>query len=387
MKQHFNPGSASAVAAPGSEAEAAALAAVDAHAIAADLSVLVRAASPTGAERPAMEQLAALADAHGLDPRLTVHDLQALRDHPDHPGEEAPRSELVGLSATLPGTGPLRLCLNGHLDVVPPGSEVWHHAPFDGVVADGRVHGCGALDMKGGVVAALHAMSAVRRVLGHAPAEVVLQAVSSEEDGGLGTFAALEADDRFDACVVTEPTEFDVVVAHGGALTFTGTVRGLTAHAAMRLQGVSAIDRYVPVHGALAEHERRVNTDVAHELMARLELPYPLLVGRVEAGTWSSQVPDVLRFEGRLGVPVDVEPAAARAALEACVAAADDQHGPPTEIRWRGGQFAPARTPLDDPFVGLVHAAARAECNPDARLAGVSYGADMRHFCAGASPA
>ncbi len=360
--------------------------AIDPAALAADVARLVRAASPTGAERPALEALGGIAAEHGLDARLDTYDLDALRAAPGYPGEEVARDDLLGLAVTLPGAGPRRLCLNGHLDVVPPGSEPWAHPPFAGVVTDDRVHGCGALDMKGGVVAALHAMSAAHRVLGRPAAEVVLHAVSSEEDGGLGTFAALEADARFDACLIPEPTAFDVVVAHGGALTFTGTVRGVSAHAAVRLEGTSAIDRYLPVHAALAELERAVNAAVEHPLMARLELPYPLLVGRVSAGRWSSQVPDELTFEGRLGVAVGADLAGARAALEATVAAADDGHGPPIEIRWHGGQFAPAQTPADDPFVALVHAAARAQCSPASALAGVSYGADMRHFCAHGIP-
>jgi acetylornithine deacetylase len=356
------------------------LAAITPSQLAADVARMVRAASPTGAERPAVEELAAIVEHHALEARVHVHDLPALRALPGYPGEEAPREELIGLTATLPGSGPGRLCLNGHVDVVAPGSTPWERPPFEGAVAGGRVYGCGSLDMKGGVIAALHAMSAVHRVVGRPAAEVVLQGVSSEEDGGLGTFAALELDDRFDACLIPEPTAFDVVVAHGGALTFVGTVRGVSAHAAVRLQGVSAIDRYVSVHAALAEHEREVNAAVAHPLMARLELPYPLLVGRLTAGRWSSQVPDELEFEGRLGVAVGADLAQARVALEQAVAAADD--GSPTEIRWHGGQFAPAQTQLEDPFVRLVHAAAREECDPASVLSGVPYGADMRHFCA-----
>jgi acetylornithine deacetylase len=359
--------------------EAAVLAAIDGAAIARDVSRLVRAASVTGDERPAMEALAAIAAGHDLLAEVHVHDLDAVRAAPGYPGEEAPRDELVGLTATLPGAGPRRLCLNGHLDVVAPGAAPWVHPPFDGVIGDGVVHGCGALDMKGGVVAALHAMSAVRRVAGRAPAEVVLQAVSSEEDGGLGTFAALEADDRFDACLIPEPTAFDVVVAHAGALTFTGTVTGVSAHAAVRLEGVSALDRYVPIHQALQAHERAVNADVAHALMAPLALPYPLLVGRIQAGTWSSRVPDELTFEGRLGVRVGEDPAEARAALERVVAAADDGAGPPPAITWTGGQFASAQTPVDHPFVALVQAVASEECDA-AELVGVPYGADMRLF-------
>ena len=116
-------------------------------------------------------------------------------------------------------------------------------------MADGLVHGRGAVDMKGGVVAALHAMAAARgtRRWGGRP-----PAVASEEDGGLGTFAALEADDRYDACLMPEPTGLDVVCAQAGSLTFEGAVTGRGAHAARRLEGESAIDRYVDVHLALA---------------------------------------------------------------------------------------------------------------------------------------
>jgi acetylornithine deacetylase len=319
------------------------LAAITPAILAADVARMVRAPSPTGAERPAVHELAAIAEEHGLPARVDVHDLPALRGLAGCPGEGAARDELIGLTTTLGGRGPRRLCLNGHVDVVAPGATPWERPPFAGEVAGGRVYGCGSVDMKGGVIAALHAMSAVRQVVGRPAAEVVLQAVSSGEDGGLGTFAALELDDRFDACLIPEATAFDVVAAHGGALTFFGTVRGVGAHAAVRLQGVSAIDRYLSVHAALVEHERRVNAAVADPLMARLELPYPLLVGRLCAGRWSSQVPDELEFEGRLGVAVGADLAQARAALEQAVAAADDDRGPATEISWHSGQVAPVR--------------------------------------------
>ena len=95
--------------------------------------------------------------------------------------------------------------------------------------------------------------------------------------------------------------------------------------------GASAIDRYVELHAELASLERRINDGVEHPLMKGFELPYPLLVGRIQAGTWSSRVPDELVFEGRLGVRVGEDPAEARAALERAVAAADDGAGPPAE--------------------------------------------------------
>ena len=356
---------------------------VDTAALAADLGELVRIPSITGQERAALEWLARRARELGLEGQLVEHDLQALRAHPDHPGEEAPRSALLTLSVTLPGTLPGRLCVCGHVDVVGAGSEAWRHGPWSGAIDDGFVHGRGSVDMKGGVVAALHALAALRAGGASTP-EVVLLCVASEEDGGLGAFAALERDDRFDACLIPEPTGFALICAHAGALTFRGTVHGRAAHAAVRLEGRSAIDRYVAVHAALAAHERRINADVAHPAMRALELPYPVSVGRIAAGEWSSSVPDRLVFEGRVGVRVGEDPAAARAALEAAVRGADAEE-PPVEVVWTGGTFASGETDPAHPWVRRVRDAVAAE-RGNATLAGAPWGADMRLFCARGIP-
>ncbi|HEX2103950.1 MAG TPA: M20/M25/M40 family metallo-hydrolase [Solirubrobacteraceae bacterium] len=361
----------------------AALGRLDATALARDVAALVQVPSVTGDERAALERLGELAEALGLHAELHEHDLEVLRAHPDHPGEEGPRTELLGLTVAVPGArddGP-RLALNGHVDVVPPGTAAWRHGPWSGAIEDGFVWGRGAVDMKGAVVAALHALGALGARAPHG--EVVLLAVSSEEDGGLGTLAALERDSAFDACLIPEPTGFDVVCAQAGSIVFEGVVEGVSAHAAHRLEGVSAIDRYVPVHVALADHERAVNADVRHPLMRELELPYPLVVGKVGAGEWPSTVPDRLVFAGRAPVRVGESLDEARAAVEAVVAAAGDGAA---SVRWRGGQFAPGETPADDPFAVLVRDAVSAERGAPARVAGVPWGADMRLFCARGIP-
>ncbi len=346
--------------------------AVDADALARDVAALVAVPSLTGDERAALERPGELAAALGLDAQLHRHDLTALRAHPDHPGEEASRDELWGLTVRGPGAaGAPRLCLNGHVDVVEPGGEEWALGPWSGRMDGALVHGRGSVDMKGGLVAALHAMAC-----GQAGCQVVLVAVASEEDGGLGTFAALESDDAFDACLIPEPTGRDVVCAQAGSLTFEGVVAGRGAHAAMRLEGDSAIDRYVDVHMALAAHERRVNTDVEHALMAQLELPYPLSVGRVGGGGWASSVPDRVQFAGRLGVPVGQELEAAREGLRSALADL------PVDLHFTGGVFAPVATDPDHPFARLV-----LDSFPGARAVGVSWGADMRHFTARGIPA
>jgi acetylornithine deacetylase len=354
---------------------------IDMRALAGDAAALLQVPSPTGAERAGLERLADLAEGLGLRANLHEHDLAALRAHPGHPGEEVPRGELWSLTVEVGGSGAGRLAVSGHIDTVPEGTVSWRHGPWSGALEDGWLYGRGSVDMKGAVVAALHALAEVARG-GGAPADIVLVVVGSEEDGGLGAFAALERDDAFDACLIAEPTGFDVVCAHAGALTFEGVVPGVAAHAAHRLQGVSAIDRYLPLHRALAEHERALNADVEHPLMRALELPYPLLVGRLEAGEWSSSVPDRLRFEGRAPVRVGEDVASARAGVEAAVADACPQ----ARLRWPGGQFASGQTDTGHPFTALVRGALSAELGRDAAVAGVPWGADMRLWTARAIP-
>ena len=64
----------------------------------------------------------------------------------------------------LPGSGGGRsLTFNGHIDVVPVTPEHhWTHDPWGAEIADGRMYGRGAADMKSGVVAMLGAVRVLR---------------------------------------------------------------------------------------------------------------------------------------------------------------------------------------------------------------------------------
>jgi acetylornithine deacetylase len=305
---------------------------------------------------------------------------------PDFPGMEVPRTHAWGLVAQLPGTGGGRsLMFNGHLDVVPAGDlGTWSDDPFSGRVADGCVFGRGACDMKGGVVAALAAFRALRRSGVRLAGDVLFAAVVGEEDGGLGTYATLARGWRADACVITEPTGLDLLVANGGALTFRLRVPGRAAHASVRTTGVSAVEKFQPVFAALRELEAERNATV-DPLMRRWHPAYPLEIGAVRAGDWSSTVPDLLVAEGRYGVALDEPVHTARAALEDAVAAASAadpwlaEH--PVRVEWWGGQFASGRCG-DDGFVRRVRAATGAA----PAVYGAPYGSDLRLLAAAGIP-
>ena len=77
-------------------------------------------------------------------------------------------------------------------------------------------------------------------------------------------------------------------------------------------------------------------------------LPWPIEVGTVRAGDWASSVPDTLVAEGRYGVAVGEDVAAARRAFEEAIAraaAADPWLAAhPPAVEWWGGRFDPAVT-------------------------------------------
>jgi acetylornithine deacetylase len=297
------------------------------------------------AQRWVAEQLSAL----GCDVDHWRIDLGEVTADPDFPGMEAPRDEAWGTVGVLGGEGVPVLAFQGHTDVVPPGDLAqWLGDPFTPRLEAGVMFGRGACDMKAGVVANLIAIEALVRSGVPLPGPIAMHAVGGEEDGGLGAFATLERGHTAGACVITEPTSETVIVANGGALTFTLTVEGAATHGSTRYEGVSALDVFVPVYQALQDLERERNAEVS-SLMREYPIAYPLMIGRVDAGDWSSTVPDRLTAEGRFGVQVGEDVAVARAALEERVAeasAADPWlRDHPVCVDWSGGQFASGQYP------------------------------------------
>ena len=357
--------------------------AVDPDALVADARRLVRIPSWHGRETPAQVAMAELMERAGLEVDLWEIDLEALAAHPAH-SAEIRRTRALGLVGTLPGRGGGRsLILNGHVDVVPPGDEVlWRHPPFEGMVEDGRLYGRGALDMKGALAAGLHALAALRAAGVTLKGAVHLQSVVGEEDGGSGTLATILRGYRADGAVVLEPTGLAVAPAQAGVLNFRVRVRGLAAHGAVREEGVSALEKLMPVYAALRALEEERNRRLGGDpLFAGHRLPFPICVGTVHGGDWASSVPDHVTVEGRMGLAPDEEPEDARRDMAdalASVARGDAwlaEH--PPELTWWGGRFLGARTPEDHPLVGALLGAGRHVLGREPALEGMTYGADL----------
>ena len=356
---------------------------VDRDLLVQSIQRLVAVESWNGQEGPAQELMAELMTDVGLDVDLWPIDLDEVTAHPDC-SWEIEREQPLGLVGTLPGTGDGRsLILNGHVDVVPPGAEeLWSHPPFGGVVERGRIYGRGALDMKGPLLAGLHALRALREAGVELSGTVHLESVVAEEDGGLGTLATILRGYRADGAIVMEPTDLFVAPAQAGCLNFRIRVPGLAAHGAVRDEGVSAFEKLFGVYAAIQRLEVERNQGKEGDpLYSSYAIPFPISIGTIRGGDWASSVPDHVTMEGRMGVAPGEDFDSARGELEATVsqAASEDDwlRDNPPEVEWWGGRFLPARTSPDHPIVSVIHGAASSVTGNKAPLKGVTYGADM----------
>ena len=363
------------------DVERAVLDAIDLDRVVALTSRLVEVPSVSAEESDGQRLVAELLADAGAAVEVLDHDVSALSDHPAF-SAEFDRDELLGVVGTVGGDDGPTLLVDGHVDVVPPGLPGdWTTPAFTPTVRDGALYGRGACDMKGGLAAAIHALEAVRAAGVELAGRVHVASVAGEEDGGSGTLALLEHGLRADACVIPEPTGLAVVPAVAGALSWRITVRGLSAHGALREEGVSAIEKLPHVLAAVQGLERRRNDRHADEVFAWLDRPFAICGGRMEAGDWPSSEADWLTWEGRYGVAPGEDLDAARAEFEAAVASVAQADPwladhPPT-VTWWGGQFLPARTATDDPVVTATTGAFETATGDRPLLRGMPYGCDM----------
>ncbi|MBT8217884.1 MAG: ArgE/DapE family deacylase [Acidimicrobiia bacterium] len=349
------------------------------------LASLIAVPSVTGDEYAAQDLVAAMLEEAGASVERLVVPLTEIETDPDFPGVEVPHTDLPIVAGRLRGLapGPTRM-VSGHVDVVPPGDPTsWTTPPFQPDVRDGAMYGRGACDMKGGLVAAIEALRLVAEAREFA-GEIVVLAVPAEEDGGSGTFAAIKAGYSADACVIPEPTDLGLVVAHAGAITFTLDVPGRAAHASMRREGVSALDNLSYLVDALKADEAVRNASATTPEMVEIGLPYPTIIGQVEGGNWASTVMDRVVAHGRYGVTLEQDCDGAaddlRAAIERAAAEHEFLADNPVGVTVWGARFDSAALGGDHPLpASLEAAAARAGARVPARI-GLPAGADMRLF-------
>ncbi|MBA8822732.1 acetylornithine deacetylase [Saccharopolyspora lacisalsi] len=378
---------------PPTDLERTVLKSVDVTGILNDLRELVAIPSVggTSGEQQAQQWCADRMEALGARVDHWRIDVDELAAQDDFPGQEVERDTAHGCVGVLGADGEPALALCGHTDVVPPGDlDRWpDRDPYSLRVAGGVASGRGTCDMKGGVAAVFGALEALRACEVRLRHPLAVHAVPAEEDGGIGAFATLRRGHRAQACVLAEPSSGTVVAANGGSLTFRLEVPGHGTHGATRTRGVDAGEKLAALLPVLRELESSRNTD-PDPLMKHLDVPYPLSIGMVRAGDWASTVPDLAVAEGRYGVRLGEDVAAAKAEFTEVVAracAADPwlaEH--PVRVSWPGGTFASGQLPAGHPLLDQTRDAAEAAGAPRPEALGAPYGTDLRHYAAAGVP-
>jgi acetylornithine deacetylase len=247
---------------------------------------------------------------------------ELVRDHVSTLGVDA---MLVGLGerksviAHITAKDPIdTVLIASHLDTVPiDGMTI---APFDPVIANGRLQGRGSCDTKAGMAALV---AALERVLaqGTLRRNIVLVGEADEEMSSQGVQDVLLAlpPSRADWVIATEPTDLRLVSRHKGRITLELIAQGRACHASEPDHGHNAIVAMARATISLSELHERLRTTSASDLG-----PGTLSVSIVGGGHAPNIVPEraflivdrrILPGESVASVRAEVEEALERAGV------------------------------------------------------------------------
>ena len=147
----------------------------------------------------------------------------------------------------------------GHTDVVPEGQESsWQYKPFSGDIANGKLYGRGAEDMKSGVACFIAATNRFIKKYGDNFGGKISFIITNDEekDAINGTNKILEWIKKnnitLDDCIVSEPTANEIVgdkikIGRRGSTNFYIKVKGIQGHTANSHRAENPIHHLVKV--------------------------------------------------------------------------------------------------------------------------------------------
>jgi succinyl-diaminopimelate desuccinylase len=168
-------------------------------------------------------------------------------------GANSPESLLASY-----GCGERVLYFHGHYDVVPAQTS----AQFQPQRKDHFLFGRGSADMKGGIVAMLYAIRALKEIAVDLKGRIGLTLVPNEETGGMDGTAWLAQQGLLGrdgiGMLLAEPTSGVVWNANRGAFSLRVRVFGKPAHVGLQHQGENAFERMHAVVEKLQQLKREV---------------------------------------------------------------------------------------------------------------------------------
>ncbi len=205
-----------------------------------------------------------------------------------------------------PDKGGKILMLEAHQDTVPV--EGMTIDPFDPQIKDGKLHGRGSCDIKGGLAAMIATLARLAKEKPRGRPTVVLACTVNEEHGFTGatnwaqTYAGSPNQPPSskllprvpDGCIVAEPTKLNVVVAHKGAVRWRCHTGGIATHSSQPHLGDNAVYHMARVLQVLESYAKEVVSHLSvHPLCGHPTLSVGLISGGISVNT----VPDRCTIE------------------------------------------------------------------------------------------
>jgi succinyl-diaminopimelate desuccinylase len=182
-----------------------------------------------------------------LDKRLSAHgfDTELIRAH-GTPGDSQkyPRWNIIARRSGKHSGDCVHF--NSHTDVVEVGAG-WSVDPFAGEIAEGKIFGRGACDMKGGLASSIIAAEAFIETHPDFAGAIEISGTADEESGGYGGVAYLAEKGYFDPArvqhvIIPEPLNKDrICLGHRGGWWAEIETKGEIAHGSMPFLGDCAV--------------------------------------------------------------------------------------------------------------------------------------------------
>ncbi|UCD59288.1 MAG: M20/M25/M40 family metallo-hydrolase, partial [Candidatus Hydrogenedentota bacterium] len=221
------------------------------------------------------------------------------------------------------------LVLNGHMDVFPVGDvKGWTHDPWSGKVAEGRIYGRGAVDMKCGTTASVFTFFYLHRIRERLNGLLTLTCVSDEETfGPWGARYLMEHHPEVhgDCCLNGEPSSpYAIRFGEKGFLWLAFTVRTQGSHGAYThvspsatkitaqlisdLEALTEIEVVAPENVKSALHRNAEVIDKAQgngaaEIVGKVTVN----IGTIRGGLKVNMVPGECVVEVDIRLPVGIE--------------------------------------------------------------------------------
>ena len=256
------------------------------------LTELIEAPSPYGSSaREAQARLGAWLGRHGFAVATSEDSPEPLRDHPEFSPPPAAAEAPVNLVAEPPASPGLTLF--AHVDTE-AASEGWSSPPCRANLREGRVHGLGAADDKGGLAAAAVAAALLARHAGRAPRVVSVHGKGGGARGTLPVFCRVDAGDA----IYVHPPE------NGAGLGVLKSASRGVLDVTLRVIGWSGRPREIGTPESAPFEEGGNALDACLRLVERLRREElsdcELNLGRVAAGEAAGRTP--VRCEAEMRV-------------------------------------------------------------------------------------